>query len=314
MIPGLGAYYRPDRLDEALQLLAQDPGIEILAGGTDVLLGHEPHRALLDITRLGLDELEQRSEGLVLGGTLRVQRLLESRAAAGWADGVLIGACLEFGTLQVRNMATVGGNIAHALPAADLVPALMALDADLELAAAGPDGGVRRRRLPLDGFAVGPFRTVLQPGEIVVSACLPASTRTWRAQFRKVGRVLKDLAQVNSAVALEVEAGVVRQARIVAGAVHPTVVRVRAAETEIAGGEPRAADWPQRVGRAVEAVRAFVQPITDVRASREWRRHVAGVLVRRSLEWLADPATAGRVPRLEDGPSYCVGVHTEVGA
>jgi CO/xanthine dehydrogenase FAD-binding subunit len=314
VIPGLGAYYRPDRLDEALQLLAQDPDIQVLAGGTDLLLGEAPCKALCDITRLGLDGLQADAGGLGLGGTLRVQQLLESAEAAGWADGVLVGACLEFGTLQVRNMATVGGNVAHALPAADLVPALLALDAEVELARAAPDGGVQRRRLPLDGFASGPFRTVMQPGELLVAVRLPAATRTWRAQFRKVGRVLKDLAQVNAAVSLAFDGPVVRQARIVAGAVHPTVVRVRAAEAEVVGADPGAADWPARVGRAVDAVRAFVQPITDVRATREWRRHVVGVLVRRSLEWTADPANGGRVPRLDDGPSYRLGRHLEVGA
>jgi CO/xanthine dehydrogenase FAD-binding subunit len=85
-------------------------------------------------------------------------------------------------------------------------------------------------------------------------------------------------------------------------------VRVRAAEAALEGGRPGAADWSQRVALAVRAVREFVQPITDVRASREWRRHVSGVLVERSIDHVADARNAGRTPRLEDGPTYCSGL------
>jgi carbon-monoxide dehydrogenase medium subunit len=309
VLASLGAYYRPDRLEEALALLASEPRCEVLAGGTDLLLPRAAHTALVDVSALGLDVLEEQpGRELVLGATVRVQSLLESPVVAKWADGVLVGASLEFGTLQVRNMATVGGNIAHALPAADLVPALLALDAEVECARSDASGAVVRRRLPLDGFATGPFRTKLGPGEMVVAVRVPWKSHGWRAQFRKVGRVLKDLAQVNCAVSLELQAGSVLRARVVLGAVHPTVVRVRSAEAQLGGASVAAADWQARVSRAVDAVRSFVQPITDVRATREWRRHVAGVLVERCLAHCTDPERAGRAPRLEDGPSYCIGL------
>lgn len=308
MIPGLGAFYRPDRLEEALSLLLREPRARLLAGGTDLLLEEEPVEALIDITRLGLDGIRVEPEGLVLGATARIEAVRRAEVVQQWADGVLVGACLHFGTLQVRNMATVGGNIAHALPAADLVPALLVLDAQLELARATPAGDCVRRNVPLDGFATGPFTTVLQPGELVTAVQVPARTRTWRAQFRKIGRVVKDLAQVNCAVALQVEKQRVLSARLAVGAVHPTVTRVPAAEAELVGGEIRGADWSARVGRAVDAVRSFIRPISDMRATREWRRHVCGVLLCRSLEWVADPHRAGHVPRYEDGQSYRVGV------
>jgi CO/xanthine dehydrogenase FAD-binding subunit len=229
VIPALGAYYRPDRLEEALGLLAAEPGYAVLAGGTDLLLEPQPRPGLVDISRLGLDRIEATPEGLSLGATVRIEDLLESPLAARWADGVLVGAALEFGTLQVRNMATVGGNIAHGLPAADLVPVLLALDAEVETAQLAADGKTERRRRPLQGFTTGPFATVLAPGELITAVHLPAHTRTWRAQYRKVGRVMKDLAQVNAVVALEIT-GRVRAARVVLGAVHPVVVRVVAAE------------------------------------------------------------------------------------
>jgi CO/xanthine dehydrogenase FAD-binding subunit len=312
VIPKLGAYYRPGDLAEALALLAQEPDCEVLAGGTDLLLEPEPRRTLLDITRLGLDRVELCGADLVIGATVTIQQLRESDLAAAWADGVLVGACLEFGTLQVRNMATVGGNVAHALPAADLVPALLALDAVVELARADGAGGVAARQVPLDGFATGPFRTALQPGEIITALCIPARTRAWRAQYRKLGRVMRDLAQVNCATALSLAAGRVLEARVVLGAVHPTVVRVRDAEAMLSGAAPTAADWAARVEQAVRSARDFVQPITDVRATREWRRHTCGVLLARCLRSLSDPRTAGRVPSLEDGPSYCAGLTAEV--
>jgi len=311
MIPGLGAYYRPDRLEAALMLLAQEPAARILGGGTDLLLEHEPLHAVVDVTQLGLSHIRAEPEALVIGGTTRIEVLQRDPIVRAWADGVLVGASMHFGTLQVRNMATVGGNIAHALPAADLVPALLVLDATVELARATPSGDIERRVLALDGFATGPFQTALLPGELLLAVNVPAHTRPWRAQFRKIGRVVKDLAQVNCAVALDTEEEVVRTARIVAGAVHPTVTRVPEAEAAVLGATIGSADWPVRVGRAVEAVRAFIRPISDMRATREWRRHVCGILVRRSLEWVADPRQAGRVPDLADGPSYCVGVQPE---
>ena len=311
MIPGLGAYYRPKRLEEALQLLRADPAARVLAGGTDLLLESEPAHTLVDISHLGIDEIRDAPDALVLGAATRIEDLLRSDAARRWADGVLVGACLNFGTLQVRNMATVGGNVAHALPAADLVPALMALDAQLEIASLADDATLRQRSETLDGFAIGPFETRLQAGELITGVRLPRATRTWRAHFRKIGRVLKDLSQVNCAVALDVNGNAVRQARIVVGAVHPTVTRVLDAERELCGGDPKGADWQQRCARAVRAVRRFIQPIDDVRASADWRRHVCGVLVQRSLQVASRADYVGRVPCYEDGPLYQVGLEPE---
>ena len=303
MIPGLGAYYRPDRLEEALAFLARAPETRVLAGGTDLLLEDDTVPALLDVTRLGLGGIRSEADALVLGSTARIEEVRTAPATRDWANGVLVGACLNFGTLQVRNMATVGGNVAHALPAADLVPALLVLDATLQLARAAADGDIAWRTTPLDGFARAPFVTALLPGEIIIAVHVPQHTRTWRAQFRKIGRVTKDLAQVNCAVALHLDAGTVRAARIAVGAVHPVVTRVPAAEAELVGGTAGAADWTARTRRAVDAVCAHIQPITDMRATREWRRHVCGVLVRRSLAWVADPRHAGHVPTYDDGPA-----------
>lgn len=308
LIPGLEAYYRPDRLDEALALLATEPHPRLLAGGTDLLLETRPVGALLDITRLGLDALELHGEDLHCGATLRVEALRRSPLARRWADGVLSGASLHFGTLQVRNMATVGGNIAHALPAADLVPALLVLDATVRLARCNETGQRAERILPLHGFATGPGTTLLQPGEMILDVVIPGATRTWRAQFRKIGRVLKDLAQVNCAVALDLDGSRVRQARIAVGAVHPTVCRIAEAEETLRDADTTSPAWQEQVQRAVRAVRAFIRPITDMRASAAWRRHVCGVLVERSLHSAADPRRAGRFPTYEDGPLDRIGV------
>lgn len=310
MIPGLGAFYRPERLEEALHLLDAEPRARVLAGGTDLLLESEPVHALVDVSRLGLDSIHIDADALVLGATTSIENVLRADATRAWADGVLVGACLNFGTLQVRNMATVGGNVAHALPAADLVPAMIALDADVALVRAGGDGGLRRRLEPLAGFATAPFETKLEAGELIVELRIPAATRAWRAHFRKIGRVLKDLAQVNCAVALDRDAAHVRQARVVVGAVHPVVTRVEDAERELFGADCRGNEWALRCARAVDAVRDFIRPISDVRASAEWRRHVCGVLVQRSLDVVSREETAGRIPCFDDGPLYRVGLDT----
>jgi CO/xanthine dehydrogenase FAD-binding subunit len=181
----------------------------------------------------------------------------------------------------------------------------------VRLARASDSGGISERTVPLDGFCTGPGQTQLQPGEMILDIRLPASTRTRRAQFRKIGRTHKDLSQVNCAVSLDLDGNHIAAARIAVGAVHPTVCRVVEAEEALRGEDIQSAAWPGCVDRAVSTVRRFIRPITDMRASADWRRHVCGVLVERSLYHVADPRHAGRVPRYEDGPLHRLGVAAE---
>ena len=260
-----------------------------IAGGTDLLV---------QLKASDIPALAQASAGLAelvidvtelpeLRGIGRENGVLRIGAAATWSAVVgseavresalaVLEAARTLGSVQVRNMATVGGNICHASPAADLVPPLLALDASLVVASASGT-----RVVPLHGFALGVNRTVLAAGELLVEIRLPAPEERSGCSFMKFGRTASDIAIVNAATTVELDSdGVCRDARIAMGAVGPTPMRAEGAE-ELLRGERLSDDLLEEAGRL--AARA-TQCITDVRASAAYRQEVARVLVKRALE------------------------------
>ena len=173
MIPAAFAYQRPASIEEALKIIASDPGAKLLAGGQSLLpllkLRLGAADTLVDIGRLpGLAGVRQLDDGrLAIGALTTYADLLESPARE---YGLLRDALPHIGDVQVRNRGTVGGSIAHADPAADLPACLLALDAELVIRSAGGE-----RTTGVDGFFEGPFTTSLQPGEILTEIRLPGS-------------------------------------------------------------------------------------------------------------------------------------------
>lgn len=280
----LQAFYQPTSIREAVRLLRSGGRGRLLAGGTDLVVqGDRSIRFLVDITRLGLDYIRRKGNAWVIGATATMAALEQSPAIRALAGGILAQAASTCGSPQIRNMATVGGNLANASPAADAAAPLLALDAIVVLES--PRG---RRKVPLVEFFSRPGKTVLN-GALLAEIVIPPLPRGGRLgwSFQKLGRIQNDIAVVNAAAGLQVDRS--RRctwARIALGAVAPTPMRARKAEALLVG---RVLD-EKAVGRASDAVAREVRPITDVRSSAEYRREMSRVLTRRALQECAERA------------------------
>jgi carbon-monoxide dehydrogenase medium subunit len=211
--------------------------------------------------------------GLEIGAAASVRRV-GTAAVVRERYTALAEACQAFSTVQIMMMATVGGNLCNASPAADTAPPLLAFDARLRLVS--PSG---EREVPLDGFFTGPGRTVLAAAEFVASVWVPPPEGSLGSAFLKIARVAADISKVCVAVKLVREGARVRDCRIALGAVAPTPRRAVRAEAVLVE-EPLTA---RAVAEAARLAREEIEPITDVRSTAAYRRHVAGVLVQDGL-------------------------------
>lgn len=252
------------------------PTGKLIAGGTDLLVqmraGREVGR-LIDVSNLSdapavMSQKDGRVELSALAPISRVIGALEGRLPALEASARL------FGSIQIRNRATIGGNLENASPAADMVPPLVAAGATAHLD--GPDG---KRDVPVAELAIGPGRTVLRPGEWVDTLTVPLPDG--EEGFRKLGgREAMAISIVSVAWRwARDEDGTLSGVRIAVGAVAPTVIRAEQAEQELEGRRPT----PEVVSSAVAAMRAAVSPIDDVRGTAWYRREVAGRLLEEAL-------------------------------
>jgi carbon-monoxide dehydrogenase medium subunit len=279
------AYHRPSSVEEACRILAREPGAAVLAGGTDLMVhvgqasrGRRPP-AVVNVKRIpGLDAIGV-ADGVIRLGALTSLAALIDHPVIRAEYPVLPFAARYMGSPAIRNLATVGGNLCNASPAADLPPVLLALDAEVGIA--GPAG---ERRVPLERFFRGPGQTVLGPGELLVWVEIPRRRRPRSVRYERLDvRRAMDIAIAGAAVG--VGAGPEgREARVALCAVAPTPLRVWDAEAVVADdGLGDAA-----VARAAALAMAAARPIDDVRATAEYRREMVGILVRRGLEALRD--------------------------
>jgi carbon-monoxide dehydrogenase medium subunit len=274
-------YHEPTSLREAVELGARfGTDGRFLAGGTDLLVqmrrGELAPRHLVSLHRVpGLDAMEL-GGALTLGALVTHRQLERAPGLRGALEALREGAEVVGGH-QIRNVATVGGNIVNASPAADVVPVLLALDATVTCV--GPAG---ERTLPLDGFASAPGVTARQPDELLTRVRMPALPPGSGTAFLKAGRRrAMEISLVCVAVRLTLDAGCERclEARIALGAVAPTTRRARAAELGLQG-RPLSDAVLAEAGRAAAAE---CQPITDVRASARYRALLVATLVPRAL-------------------------------
>ena len=265
-------YFEPKSLGEASSLLAA--GGQVLAGGTDLLVEIKEHlrRAdrVVNIKKIpGIGGLSYDARGGLRIGALVTAREVEIAPFVLEHYASLVQAARELGSIQVRNRATIVGNICRASPSADTLPPLIADGAIIKL-----QGSSGARELPLEEFFTGPGKTVLRPDELVTELVVPAPPpRTGKVYIKHGRRKAMELATVGVAVTLTRDASV----RIVLGAVAPTPIRARAAE-EILKKDPKALD------QAAAAAMAEARPISNVRASAEYRREMVRVLTRRAIE------------------------------
>lgn len=271
----------PNSVAECLPLLAAHGGAaKLVAGGTDLLpqLKNGLLRPARVIDLSGVPELRALADddggGLRIGAAVTARELeLDARVRSRYP--ALAESAALVGSVQVRNLATIGGNVCNAAPSADMAPPLVALDAEAVIA--GPTG---QRRVPLRGFFLGVRRTVLAPDELLVELRVPApGTRTGGCYLRHTPRRELDIAVVGVASQVGLRDGVGAHVRIALAAVAPTPVRATAAEESLVGRVVTPALIERAAALAVEAA----QPISDQRGSADFRRHLVRVLTRRAL-------------------------------
>jgi len=287
-------YRRPTSLAAALAELAGAPaGTRLVAGGTDVMVelgrGTKPATGLIDLTALEpeLRFITDDGDRLTLGALTTHNDVLASEPLRREALP-LVQACAEVGAPQIRARGTVAGNLVTASPANDTITALVALDAEIELASAR---GLRR--LGIAEFCTGFRATALQPGEIVRSIAVRKLGAARRGIFIKLGlRRAQAIAVINVAVVVTFDGARVAEARIALGCVGPTIVRAPEAEAALVGSTLERAD---RL-RAAELAAAAIAPIDDVRATAGYRRTTIAALVERALDRLADGTEARDLP------------------
>ena len=271
----------PGSVDECLTVLAQRGSeAKLVAGGTDLLPqmknGVTRPGCVVDISRLS----ELRSIALDASGGLRLgaavaARQIERDARLAKAFPSLVESAALVGSIQIRNLATVGGNLCNAAPSADMAPPLIALEAEAVIA--GPKG---RRRVPLASFFEGVRTTVLGPDELLIELVVPgAGPRSGGHYLRHTPRRELDIAVVGVASQITLSNGVCGKARISLASVAPTPVRATAAERMLEGQPLTKERVEEAATLAVEAAR----PISDQRGSAEFRKHLVRVLTRRTL-------------------------------
>jgi carbon-monoxide dehydrogenase medium subunit len=288
-------YIIPATLGETLQLLDEKGGTaRLVAGATDLMLELERGvrkgiETLIDITRLpDLDRIT-----LSEGESVHIGPLVTHNAAAASALLLehafpLVSAAWQVGAPQIRNRATVAGNLVTASPANDTITPLMALGAWVTLASVNAT-----RRVPLSEFYTGVRKTVLQPNEMLVDISFPALTKNWRGTFLKLGlRRAQAISLVNAAVLVELENGIAKSAVITLGAVAPTIIRAPEAEAYLAGKELT----EEVITHAGDLAANAARPIDDIRGSAAYRRAMVKTLVLRELRQLRDGTWKSQVP------------------
>ncbi len=273
----------PRSLADALRTLSSGPAT-VLAGGTDLMPQSRSGRVGFATTRLkihGIAELRgvaRRDAVVEIGALTTIADLRDDPVIRNDAQ-VLRKACDHFGSSQIRNAATIGGNICNASPAGDTLVPLLVLGATVVLASEGADG-VAKRSLPLSEFLLGPGRTSRRSDELLVAVQMPVPQAGWVDRYVKFGtRWGLDISAMALAIGGTLCEGRLQHARVALGAVAPTAIRASEAERVLAAGTLDRA----RIDRAVDAADAAIHPISDVRASEWYRRELVHNLLRRVL-------------------------------
>ena len=289
-------YLEPRSLRQAVSLLERNGDqARIVAGSTDFLVRWRQRtwqpKYVVNIGHLpGLGRISfSARNGLRLGALVTIQTL-ESHPVIRQRYPALAAAAATFAGVQIRNLATVGGNVSNASPAGDTLPALLAFETQCQIV--GPEG---ERSIPLDQFFTGPGATVLERGEILTELRLPPPARgTGSLYIKHSPRGAMDIATlgVASVVSLENRGLVCRDARIAMGAVAPTPLRAYSAEDLLRGQTIS----PELLRAAAEEAQRCSTPIDDIRGTAAHRRAIVGVLVARTLERAISMAQTGPVP------------------
>ncbi len=279
-------YFSPERLEEAFAFFRRyGEKARLLAGGTELInelrSGKSKPEAVIDLKRVpGLDFVEKTEAGLRIGALFRVRDAERSGLLRDGPFSALSQAAGTLGSPQVRNKATIVGNVCRASPSADLIPPLMALDAMAKIVGNGVEKTVK-----VQDMLLGPGKTILKPGEIVTELSVPEPRGYTGCCYYKLSpRKSLDLAVVGVAVMLRTDVGISKcfDARVVLGAVGPTTMRASKAEGILVGRRLSLS----RIEQAARAASEESRPLDDVRGSTWYRKKMVEVVVRRAI-WLS---------------------------
>jgi len=283
-LPTRFQYYRPDNIQELLEFVNKVGARgKILAGGTDLISGVRAGKITLpenviDINRAGLNSIDYSGGVVNVGAAAKLSDISASNIVTTRIP-ILAAAISEMGSTQVRNMGTIGGNLCNASPAADTAPPLLVLDSKLHIMGAGGE-----KVVSVHEFFLGPGKNLLSPKEVLTRIEVPMQPLDAKCAFVKLGRRKSlTLSTVCVAAIVRTKNGTFEDARIALGAVAPTPLRIRKAEESIKGKRV----CEESIDEASTIVRNEVKPITDVRASEEYRREMSYELTKKTLSKLS---------------------------
>jgi len=271
-------YLRPKSLKEALQLKKTISGAKFISGGTDLLVQIK-NRELQPPTLISLRSIPELATieingGARIGALATISDIIQHHEL-GHSYPVLVEAAKRLGSVQIRNVATIGGNLCNCSPSADMALPLLVLEAKVRLQTAKAS-----REIPLEEFFKGPGESCLSSDEILTDIILDHPQQNTKAMFLKKGRVKMDLAIASVAVLLEMEEERCRKARIAAGSVAPVPLRLYKVEALLEGTTIS----KKLLVEAQQLAMDSLSPITDIRATEEYRQQIVGVYVKRGLE------------------------------
>jgi len=268
------AYFTPTSLSEAVRLLREQPGKgKFIAGGTNLVVEKDPALDfLIDVHQLGLDYITVDADYIRIGACTTLERIYHSPLTGSLASGLLLQVASWFGSKQIRNVATLGGNLADGHSAADTIPALLALDALVVLV------GTHERVLPVADFLQPRGGTVLQQ-ELIKEVLLPRIFQRASGKFLKQAKTREDIAMVSVTTTAIMQENRCHTVRIALGAVAPTPIRIPDAEAVLHGHIPT----PALIRQAADMVRAQIHPLDNFRATAAFRKAIAHVFTRRTL-------------------------------
>jgi len=271
-------YVKIEAIPELLEQIGE-PGARILCGGTDLVVkirsGVIDPELMLDISDTeALRGIQEKDDRVIIGAATTVSEIIADRLVTEKLP-LLQTVLRTLGSTQIRNRATLGGNLVNASPAADSAIPLLLYGADVIVTSAEGD-----RRIPVEKFLVAPGRTALASGEFVRGVSIPVLSMKFSSFFHKVGRRKAMIIAIASLGALvSTKDGTIDEIRLAAGSVAPRPIRLHDLESELTGKEIT----PSLIDQANNVATRAVSPIDDVRASADYRREVIGELVARVL-------------------------------
>lgn len=288
MLPSRFEYHRPATLSEALDLLAtHGEDAKVLAGGQSLIpmmkLRFASPGRLIDVNRIpGLDGIEERDGMLRIGALVRHNQLAASDVVGARYPTIAAAAPMIADPL-VRNLGTIGGSLSHADPSGDLGSVMLALGASVVL-----KSSTGEREVPIGDFLVDTFQTSIAPNELLTEIHVPAPEAGFGGAYLKLERKVGDYATVAAAVFLSVNEGAIRTAGVALTSVGLTNIKATDAEAALVGQAPGDAVFAEAGRLAAEAS----NPVTDIRGSTTYKRHMVEVYVRRGLARASEMAGA----------------------